>query len=99
MTDSGDPFLFAAIPIISADGVGHYEINNLQWGWTPDYGTSDFVWSPDSRLLAFLDDALMSDGEVFLETGGISGTIGQERLKGGLGQSPVALAWQRSPGR
>ena len=44
------------IPIISADGVWHTELNNLGWGFGHDFGPSDFVWSPDSRLLAFVDD-------------------------------------------
>ncbi len=98
VTDSGPPFDYYAIPIISADGKWHSEINNLVWGWTSDSGMSDFVWSPDSRMLAYIDDRLMSQGEVLLETADIAG-INYEQLKGGLDQSPVALAWQRSPGR
>ena len=97
VTDSGDPFLYSTISVISAGGNWHSELNNLVWGWTSDFGMSNFVWSPDSRRLAFLDDSVYSSGEVYLETAKISGTDYQ-RLKRGL-ESPVALAWQRSPGR
>ena len=77
----------STISIISADGVRRGEINNLVWGWTPDFGTSNLVWSPDSRRLAFIDDQVYTAGEVFLETAKISGTDYQQ-LRRGLAEYP-----------
>ena len=95
--EGGDSSFVSTIPIISADGVWHTQLDNLVWGFGHDGGPSDFVWSPDSRLLAFVDDDLFVSGEVFLETADISGND-YERLKGGL-PLPLALAWQRAPRR
>ncbi len=94
--NSGGSSFASMIQIISADGVWHDEINNLVWGFGHDGGPSDFVWSPDSRFLAFMDDSLIWEG-CFLATAEIS--VGNyEKLKGGLDPS-VAPAWQRSPAR
>jgi hypothetical protein len=97
--EGGDSSFVSTIPIISADGVWHTQLDNLVWGFGHDGGPSDFVWSPDSRLLAFVDDDLFVSGETYLETAEISGQNNYERLRGGLSSPPVALAWQRSPVR
>jgi len=54
--DSGDGFFVATIQIISPDGRFHTQVDNLVWGFGHDGGPTSFVWSPDSRQLAFIDD-------------------------------------------
>jgi hypothetical protein len=93
----GDAFAYSAIPIISVDGAWHNEINNMYWGNSPDFGTFNAVWSPDSRFLAFIDDAEAMAGEYYLETAPITPTgSGPEprRLKAGVSSAP---AWGPSP--
>jgi Tol biopolymer transport system component len=86
--DGGTTFLYSAIPIMSADGVWQYEINNMLWGTNSDFGTHSPVWSPDSRFLAFIDDASLSQGETFLEVASRTGA-NNRRLKAGVDAAPA----------
>jgi hypothetical protein len=88
-------YIVSEIPIVNPDGVWQHQVDNLYWGTFPDYGFSDFVWSPDSRLLAFIDDALLTNGEVYLETAPSSPcNCVYKRLKPG---ARGAISWQRLP--
>lgn len=95
--DSGYSSFVSTIQIISVDGAWHSQLDNLVWGFGHDGGPSSFVWSPDSRQLAFIEGRWRS-GDGILETADIAGT-NHERLKAGLPSPPVALSWQRSPAR
>ena len=92
-----DSMFVATITIISAGGVWHSELNNLMYGFGHDGGPTSFVWSPDSRRLAFIDDRWVWD-YAFLAVADPS-LANYERLKGGFPSPPVALSWQRSPAR
>lgn len=89
-----EPFIRSSIPIINANGVFHHEIDNMIWGTTSDFGLTDFVWSPDSRFLAFIDDAELSAGEHYLERASASPSGSYKRLKAGARGVP---SWQRLP--
>jgi Tol biopolymer transport system component len=79
---------------MSADGKGQTEISSDYWGYTShDIGAIFPVWSPDSRFLAFINDAEVSEGDAFLATATRSGTS-YRRLKAGVFSPP---AWQRQP--
>ena len=84
-------FLRSTIPIIDAEGVWQNQIENLIWGFTDDFGPHSFVWSPDSRFLAFIDDALGSEGEDFLEIAAVSPGGSYKRLAAGASGTP---SWQ-----
>jgi len=85
-------YMVSETPIIDANGVFHHQVDNLVWGFTPDFGPADFVWSPDSRLLAFIDDADFTEGTQYLETAMVSPLESYKRLKAGAWGGP---AWQR----
>jgi len=88
-------YIVSEIPIVNPEGVWQHQVDNLWWGFAPDYGFSDFVWSPDSRLFAFIDDALLTDNEVYLETAPTYPcNCVYKRLKAGTRGS---LSWQRVP--
>jgi hypothetical protein len=57
-------------------------------------GTYSPVWSPDSTTLAFIDDRLSAEGEIYLETATL--TANYKRLKAGV---TSAASWQRMPMR
>ena len=82
-------FLRSTIPIVTPEGMWRHELDNMVWGENTDFGLSDADWSPDSRFLAFVDEA-DSTGQEFLETASLSGNY--ERLKEGVSAAP---AWQR----
>jgi Tol biopolymer transport system component len=88
----GEAFLRSTISIMSAAGVWRNDIDNYIWGHTNDIGPRSFVWSPDSRYIAFIDDALATEGEFFLELATSAPTGSYKRLKAGAYGVP---SWQR----
>ena len=87
-------FLHSSIPIITPDGVWKNEFDNSFWGQSIDFGPHSFVWSPDSRYLAFVDDAEYSVGEDYLEIAAMSPRGGYKRLT--TSAANYSPAWQRS---
>ena len=82
-------YLRSWIHILNADGVWRSTIDNMVWGLSDDFGPHSFVWSPDSRYLAFIDEA-DSIGESFLEVADLAVPI--KRLTAGASGTPN---WQR----
>lgn len=84
--------VYGSISILDANGTWQNEIDNSYWGDHPfDIGTTNPVWSPDSRLLAFLDDETESAGTSNLAVAARDGTI-YRRLAAGIYAPP---AWRR----
>ncbi|HEX4745872.1 MAG TPA: hypothetical protein VFU99_03220 [Gaiellaceae bacterium] len=81
-------FRRSSITIHNAEGAWHSTIDNTVWGHSDDFGPHSFVWSPDSRYLAFIDEA-DSIGESFLEVADLAAPI--KRLTGASGTP----SWQR----
>jgi Tol biopolymer transport system component len=79
----------SSINIHHADGVFRSSIDNMVWGFTDDFGPHSFVWSPDSRYLAFIDEE-DSIGESHLEIADFAVPI--KRLTAGASGTP---SWQR----
>jgi Tol biopolymer transport system component len=94
----GDWFVRSSIEVFNTNGDFQNSIDNEVWGRSPNLGPYNFVWSPNSRSLAFLDDAVYTSGAVYLETAPATPKAGatQERLKAGLSQNAGAPSWQRT---
>jgi Tol biopolymer transport system component len=82
-------FRRSEINIHDADGVWRSTIDNTVWGLSDNFGPHSFVWSPNSRYLAFIDEA-DSMGESFLEVADFAVPI--KRLTAGASGTP---SWQR----
>jgi Tol biopolymer transport system component len=89
--DGGGPSPYWTITIIGADGRYRQTISADYW----EYATGDLgalllpCWSPDSRSVAFIDDALTLEGEYYLATATVAGDY--RRLRTGVFST---LAWQ-----
>jgi hypothetical protein len=93
VNDGGGPSSYYTISIIGAGGRYRQTISADYWGYaTGDLGALLPCWSPDSRSVAFIDDALVSEGESYLATATVAGDY--RRLRAGVDSAP---AWQRLP--
>jgi hypothetical protein len=93
VNDGGGPSPYFTIAIIGADGRYQQTISTDYWG----YGTNELgaflpCWSPDSRSVAFIDDASTREGEYYLSTATLRGDY--RHLRAGVFSAP---AWQRLP--
>ena len=79
----------SSINIHDAAGVFRSTIDNTLWGFSDNFGPHSFVWSPNSRYLAFIDEEDAS-GRSFLEVADLSAPL--KRLSAGASGT---ASWQR----
>jgi hypothetical protein len=93
VNDGSGPSPYFTIPIIGADGRYQQTVSTDYWGYaTNDIGAFLVCWSPDSRSVAFIADALTSEGTSYLAT--VKPPADYRRLRAGVFSAP---AWQRLP--
>jgi Tol biopolymer transport system component len=93
VNDDGGPSPYFTITIIGADGRYQQTVSTDYWGYTTgEIGALFPCWSPDSRAVAFIADAVLSEGTSYLAT--VKPPADYRRLRAGVFSPP---AWQRLP--